>query len=122
MYILLTVLHVIVALTLILIVLLQTGKGASIGAVFGGAGQTLFGPRGAGTFLSKMTAGAAILFMVTSMALTILAGRRDTASVVTETAPKAQKQSKPPVSPPATQERKPSSPAVPSPQEPAEAR
>ena len=65
------VVHIIVALTLILIVLLQVGKGGSIGAAFGGGGssQTLFGSRGPATFLSHLTTIAAALFMVTSLLL-----------------------------------------------------
>jgi preprotein translocase subunit SecG len=65
-----TVLHVIVCIFLIAVVLLQRGKGAQIGAVFGGgAGSTLFGSRGAGNFLTKLTAIAAALFMLTSLSL-----------------------------------------------------
>jgi preprotein translocase subunit SecG len=64
MTIFLTVLHVMVCLVLIVVVLLQRGKGAEIGAVFGGgAGSTVFGSRGAGNFLTKLTTGAAIVFM-----------------------------------------------------------
>ena len=65
-----TVLHVIVCIFLIAVVLLQRGKGAQIGAVFGGgAGSTLFGSRGAGNFLTKLTAIAATLYMLTSLSL-----------------------------------------------------
>jgi len=65
-----TVLHVIACVFLIAVVLLQRGKGAQIGAVFGGgAGSTLFGSRGAGNFLTKLTAIAATVFMVTSLSL-----------------------------------------------------
>jgi preprotein translocase subunit SecG len=68
--------HVIVCVTLVLIILLQTGKGADIGAVFGGGGsQTLFGSSGATTFLSKVTIAAAVTFMLTSITLTYFAGR-----------------------------------------------
>jgi preprotein translocase subunit SecG len=69
----LTILHVIVCIFLIAVVLLQRGKGAEIGAVFGGGGSsTVFGSRGAGSFLSKLTTGAAIVFMVTSLSLAYL--------------------------------------------------
>ena len=61
--------HVLVSLFLILVVLLQTGKGASLGAAFGGASDTMFGARGAGSFLSKMTTVVAIVFILTSLAL-----------------------------------------------------
>jgi len=70
MSVLLIILHVVVCIALILIVLLQTGKGADIGAAFGGGGsQTLFGSTGASTFLSKATTVAAIVFMLTSLTL-----------------------------------------------------
>src|SRR5512134_1958933 len=65
-----TILHVIACVFLIAVVLLQRGKGAQIGAVFGGgAGSTIFGSRGAGNFLTKLTAGAAAVFMLTSLSL-----------------------------------------------------
>ncbi len=69
-------LHVIVSAILIAMVLLQKGKGADIGAAFGGASQTVFGPRGAASFLAKLTTGAAILFMVTSLGLAITSSKR----------------------------------------------
>ncbi len=73
MTILLTAVHVTVCLFLIFIVLVQGGRGAELGATFGGSSQTLFGGRGATTFLSKLTTAAAALFMVTSLLLTIIA-------------------------------------------------
>ncbi|KQC07921.1 MAG: hypothetical protein APR62_14260 [Smithella sp. SDB] len=76
MYTLLVILHVVVSLVLILIVLLQAGKGADMGAAFGGSSQTVFGSSGASTFLGKMTAGIAILFMITSLFLTYTASHR----------------------------------------------
>ena len=70
---LLTVFHVIVCIFLILVVLLQQGKGADWAGAFGGGGtQTAFGARGAGTILSKATTAAAVIFMITSLALAIL--------------------------------------------------
>lgn len=68
----LVTLHLIICIALIMIVLLQTGKGSEIGAVFGSSSQTLFGSTGGSTFFGKLTAGVAIVFMVTSL---ILAGR-----------------------------------------------
>ena len=79
---LLTTLHVLVAIVLILMVLLQKGKGADIGAAFGGASQTIFGPRGAQSFLSKITAGAAVIFMVTSLTLAISSAKKNKSSVM----------------------------------------
>lgn len=67
---LLTILHVLVCVFLIAVVLLQRGKGAQIGAVFGsGASSTVFGGRGAGNFLTRLTTAAAIVFMATSLSL-----------------------------------------------------
>lgn len=79
MTIFLTVLHVMVSLVLIVVVLLQHGKGADIGAVFGGgASSTVFGSRGAGNFLTKLTTGSALLFMVTSLSLAYLSNSAGT--------------------------------------------
>ena len=61
--------HVSVCIALIMIVLLQRGKGADMGAAFGGSSQTLFGSPGAAGFLTKITTMAAIVFMVTSLVL-----------------------------------------------------
>jgi preprotein translocase subunit SecG len=69
---LLLILHVAVCFFLICIVLLQSGKGAAMGAAFGGSSQTLFGSRGAATFLNKLTTAAAVLFMVTSLLLAVI--------------------------------------------------
>ena len=89
MYMLVLILHVVVSFALILIVLLQTGKGAEMGAGFGGgSNQTIFGSRGAATFLSKVTTGAAVIFMLTSLSLAYLTSQR-TGSVIRETAPAA---------------------------------
>jgi preprotein translocase subunit SecG len=82
LYVPLVVLHVIVAVALILIVLLQAGKGAGIGAAFGGASQTVFGPRGPGNFLSKLTTAAAGIFMVTSLVLAIFSSQYIGGSVI----------------------------------------
>jgi preprotein translocase subunit SecG len=86
MTIFLTVLHVMVCMVLVVVVLLQHGKGADIGAVFGGgASTTVFGSRGAGNFLTRLTTGAALLFMVTSLSLSYLANRQR--SIFEEEAP-----------------------------------
>ncbi|MBY0279545.1 preprotein translocase subunit SecG, partial [Candidatus Binatia bacterium] len=70
MSIIITVLHVVACFVLIVVVLLQTGKGADIGAVFGGSSQTIFGSSGAGNLLTRLTTWTAVIFMVTSLALT----------------------------------------------------
>jgi preprotein translocase subunit SecG len=73
---LILVIHIVVCIALILIILLQSGKGADIGAVFGGgSSQTVFGSTGATPFLSKVTIGAAVIFMVTSIILTYFSGK-----------------------------------------------
>ncbi|NCO84543.1 MAG: preprotein translocase subunit SecG [Nitrospirae bacterium CG_4_10_14_3_um_filter_44_29] len=69
---LLLAVHVMVALFLIFIVLIQSGKGAELGAAFGGSSQTLFGSRGSATFFSKLTTIAAVAFMLTSLSLAIV--------------------------------------------------
>jgi preprotein translocase subunit SecG len=82
--------HIVVSLILVLVVLLQTGKRADLAGAFGGGGsQTAFGARGAATFLSKATTTAAVLFMVTSLSLSILSSRSRTGSgsVLDEVAP-----------------------------------
>src|SRR2546427_10344387 len=81
MSIALTILHVLACLVLVLVVLLQTGKGADMGAVFGGSSSTIFGSGGAGNFLTRLTAGAAIVFMLTSLTLTYSSARRMGATV-----------------------------------------
>ena len=83
MYTLIVILHVIVSVALILVILLQTGKGSDIGAVFGGgSSQTLFGSTGPTSFLSKLTAGAAIIFMLTSLFLAYFSGTGGTRSIM----------------------------------------
>src|SRR6202049_188943 len=76
LFTLLTILHVLVCLFLIVVVLLQSGKAADLAGAFGGMGsQTAFGPRGSATLLSKATTGSAVVFMITSLSLSILATR-----------------------------------------------
>jgi preprotein translocase subunit SecG len=72
----LLVLHIMVCIVLILVVLLQRGKGSDMGAALGGGGSnTVFGGRGAGNFLTKLTTGAAIGFMLTSLSLAYVTNR-----------------------------------------------
>jgi len=76
MYILFLLVHVVVCIFLIIVVLLQSGKAADLAGAFGGMGsQTAFGPRGSATLLSKATTISAVLFMITSLSLSILATR-----------------------------------------------
>lgn len=74
---LLTVLHVFVCVFLILVVLLQPGKSGGMGAAFGGASAAVFGARGATSFLGKVTAACAIIFMLTSIGLSYLATSKE---------------------------------------------
>jgi preprotein translocase subunit SecG len=79
---LVVIVHVIVCIALVIIVLLQAGRGAEIGAAFGGASQTIFGSSGSGGFMSKLTTGAAIIFMLTCLSLSYFASHRSETSVV----------------------------------------
>ncbi len=84
----LTVLHILVCLILIVVVLLQRGKGAEIGAVFGGgASSTVFGSRGAGNFFTRLTAGAAVVFMLTSLVLSYMSTSSSTDTLFPEGVP-----------------------------------
>jgi preprotein translocase subunit SecG len=75
--VLITIIHVLVCFFLIAVVLLQSGKSGDLAAAFGGQGsQTAFGPRGAATALSKATTWSAVIFMVTSIVLSIYASRK----------------------------------------------
>ena len=82
---LLTLIHITVCGFLILVVLLQQGKGQDFASTFGGGGsQAAFGARGSATILTRLTTVAAVLFMITSMTLTILVSQPGTGSVITE--------------------------------------
>jgi preprotein translocase subunit SecG len=73
--------HIIVCITMVIAVLLQQGKGADVGAVFGGSSSTVFGASGAGSFLTKITWACAILFFSTSIFLAYASTRRVTGSI-----------------------------------------
>jgi preprotein translocase subunit SecG len=81
MILMVTIVHIIVCIGLILVVLLQTGKGAEVGAVFGGSSSTIFGSSGAGNFLSRLTTAMAIVFMMTSLTLGYFAGRKPSETI-----------------------------------------
>ena len=75
--------HIIAALSLILTVLLQAGKGAAMGSGLGaGSSQTMFGSSGAGNFLTKLTTGIAILFMITSLTLAVFSTQKKSSSLI----------------------------------------
>ncbi len=99
MTIFLTILHIIVSIALIVIVLLQSGKGAEMGASFGASGsQSVFGAGGGTTFLSKMTTGAAVIFMLTSLTLAYRASMPGSSSIMSSqksVAPATQKPAEP---------------------------
>jgi preprotein translocase subunit SecG len=108
------VIHVVVCIALIMIVLLQTGKGADMGAAFGGgSSQTLFGSTGASTFLSKATTVAAIVFMITSLSLAYIYGNKtgdsivmETSAPIEETVPASDAAEEPPAAQPSTDQEK----------------
>jgi preprotein translocase subunit SecG len=103
--ILFTVLHVLVCLFLILVVLAQQGKGQDLASAFGGAGsQTAFGARGTATLLSKITAGAAAIFMITSLTLSFLRPAVSERTVVPDTPPPASESTTVPSEPEAAPE------------------
>jgi preprotein translocase subunit SecG len=89
MVIAITILHVIVSIGLILVVLLQTGK-ADMGAVFGGSSSTIFGSSGAGNFLTRLTTGMAIVFMITSLSLGYFAGHKPSSTIFDSRTPSTQ--------------------------------
>jgi preprotein translocase subunit SecG len=102
MYIVLTIIHVLVCFFLMIVVLLQSGKAADLAGAFGGMGsQTAFGPRGSATLLSKATTVSAVVFMCTSLALSIVATRNagTNATILEKKTPA--KQSVPGANPPA---------------------
>src|ERR1700761_2194452 len=72
---LLTVLHVFTCVLLVLVVLIQSGKGAEISTSFGGSSQTIFGSSGGANFFTRLTSVLAVIFMVTSVVLTLLGGQ-----------------------------------------------
>ena len=117
MYTLIVIVHIIVSVVMILVILLQTGKGSDIGAVFGGgSSQTLFGSTGPTSFLSKLTAGAAILFMVTSLFLAYFSSSGASRSIMKGAPPAPVSAPQVPAPPePATQAPAPPAPNPPQP-------
>jgi preprotein translocase subunit SecG len=113
-YFLLVTLHILICGLLIIVIMLQSGEAADLAGAFGGAGsQTAFGPRGAATFLSKATTWCAIMFMLTSMALTMHVDNTVASSTGNSVLQQFSKPSKQPAAPAA--------PAVPVPSVPASA-
>lgn len=81
MFLALVIIHVLVSVFLVFVVLLQTGRGAELGAAFGGMGQATYG-RGQSTFITKFTTGLAVIFMSTSLSLAFLSSERPSQSVL----------------------------------------
>src|SRR5499433_1539596 len=126
MVVAITIIHVLVSIGLILVVLLQTGK-ADMVAVFGGSSSTIFGSSGAGNFLTRLTTGMAIVFMITSLTLGYFSGRHSSTSVFdtrsesaparqSQPAPGAAPQALPPPSVPAPAQQTPAPQPTPAPQ------
>jgi len=88
---LITILHIVISIIMILVVLLQAGKGASMGAVFGGSSQTVFGSSGPGGFLSRMTTAVAIIFMLTSFSLSYMVSHKGSSLMEGAAKPTTQK-------------------------------
>src|SRR5262245_50689837 len=99
----LTTLHIIACIFLVIVVLLQTGKGSDVSAVFGGSSQTIFGSSGAGNFLTKLTTATAIIFMLTSLSLTLGTAKQAKKSVFDDI---------PAATPPTTPEQAPATPSA----------
>ena len=73
--------HILVSVSLVMIVLLQSGRGAELGAAFGGMGQSTYG-RGHFSFISKLTTALAVIFMTTSLSLALMTTEKTTGSIV----------------------------------------
>jgi preprotein translocase subunit SecG len=96
MVILITIVHIIVCAFLIIVVLLQSGQSGDVAAAFGGMGsQTAFGPRGSATALSRATTWSAVIFMVTSITLSIYAQRKSGPSSVLQGVKSSQTKTQP---------------------------
>lgn len=116
----LVTLHVLVCFVLIVVIMLQSGSAADLAGAFGGAGsQTAFGPRGAATFLSRATTWCAIVFMMTSLALSVKRSPEEsvgTGSVLEQTQKSGTVPAKPAQAPPIQIPIQPSQPPAPAPQ------
>jgi len=117
MFIALVVIHILTSIVLVLVVLLQSGRGAELGAAFGGVGQATFG-RTQATFISKLTTVLAVVFMVTSLSLSLIAGQRPSGSLLTPGSAPAQAPAAPLPAPAGAALPAPAAPAVPAPAAP----
>lgn len=113
MFTLVLIIHVLVSLVIVAAVLLQAGKGASIGSTFGGSSsssQTIFGSAGPATLLAKVTYGCAAVFMITSIALTYMSTRQRTESIMQDVPAATAPAPSAPVAPPQAPSTVPSAP------------
>ncbi len=113
MFTLVLIIHVLVSLVIVAAVLLQAGKGASIGSTFGGSSsssQTIFGSAGPATLLAKVTYGCAAVFMITSIALTYMSTRQRTESIMQDVPAATAPAPSAPVAPPNAPSTVPSAP------------
>lgn len=94
MYTIVLAIHIFISVLLILAVLMQSGKGSSLGSAFGGGSSDVFGPGAPVNIMNKVTTVIAILFMVTSLSLAVLSTQKTTNSVVNQ-APAQQQQESP---------------------------
>ncbi|OGP13171.1 MAG: preprotein translocase subunit SecG [Deltaproteobacteria bacterium GWA2_54_12] len=116
MFTLILVIHVLVSLVIIAAVLLQAGKGASIGSTFGGSSsssQTIFGSAGPATLLAKVTYGCAAIFMITSITLTYMSTRQRTESIMQDVPSATAPAPAAPAVPPSAPSTVPGAPVVP---------
>jgi preprotein translocase subunit SecG len=119
----LVTLHVIVCFVLVIVIMLQSGSAADLAGAFGGAGsQTAFGPRGAATFLSRATTWCAIVFMMTSLALSVKRSNAaaSTGSILEQTQPRSAPAPAKPAAPPVNVPAQPAKPAAPAPSQPSQ--
>jgi preprotein translocase subunit SecG len=105
MYQAFTIIHVLIALAIVGLVLLQQGRGADAGAGFGGASNSVFGARGAASFLSRTTAALATLFFISSLSLAYFAGKRDNKGTDILDVPAAEQSTSQPDLPPVVEDQ-----------------
>ena len=115
------IIHSIVCLAIVITVLLQRGKGADIGAVFGGSSQTVFGSGGAGNFLSRLTGGLAVVFFATSLFLAYSSTKHVSSSIFDQPIKTAPAPKRVPLDRPIAPAPAPAAPAAPQPAAPAPA-
>lgn len=109
MYTIVLAFHIVVCILLIIAVLMQSGKGSSLGAAFGGGSGDVFGPGAPVNIMNKITTVIAVLFMITSLTLAVMSTQKTTDSVINSVVPQTQEQ-KTPAQAPAESGDKPAAP------------